>query len=291
MREIYIIFTGLLRQESKFYQSIVNFLAISEKYNIKKIFFITWEDELNRLRNKSLIKLCDNELIKFVGCPKLKNNSLGNYLPQMHHYKVGLDRVKSIIKPIRKNSIRSNNNDIYILKTRTDVQVQNSFIEKIFLYDFEIKNDDVLTHKIWIPWAHISKPFYFEDAIFFSHISSMEKLYNIDPNFTYRFIGQGITHIRRFITPFLKVKKYENFCNIIMTNKNKLMVNSLKLKTSEFKDYEGGVDFILTYHEILDKYFYIFTETNHSINFRMWNDKDNKKSKNAFLWLLYENIK
>ena len=31
-------------------------------------------------------------------------------------------------------------------------------------------------YKIWISWTHITKPFYMEDACFYSHISVMKKL-------------------------------------------------------------------------------------------------------------------
>jgi hypothetical protein len=44
--ERYILFTGLLRDLKKFLKSIETFKMVKQKYNIKEIIFVTWENEV-----------------------------------------------------------------------------------------------------------------------------------------------------------------------------------------------------------------------------------------------------
>lgn len=271
MKDIFIIFTGLIRHTDKLNKSLNDLIKLKDKYNIKKIFILTWKGQ--NYKNQIL----NNNLIKYIEYQNLKDLGGGNHLAQMFHYKKGLELVNNY----------KTENDKYILKTRTDVYINPDFYDTIFNYNYNI-NSNILTHKIWVPWVHKTKPFYFEDSLFFSHINSMEKLYNIDNIFKLKNIGQGITHIRRFITPFLNNIKYKEYCNNLLQNKDNLMIRSLKLNINEIKNIKNGKEFIDYYYEILNKYFYIKTDNNNSIIFRNWNKMNNNLNKQYNFDLLYK---
>jgi len=261
MIDRYIIFTGLFKDKMKFSYSLIDLLSIANEFNIKKIFFITWPSEIAKMKDDRLLQLKRHKLIRFITIKRLRNNGFGNFLAQMAHYNKALEEVKSIM---------NHDNDNYILKSRTDVSIQINFLKQIFLYDYKLEPNKFLSHKIWIPWAHKTKPFYFEDATFYSHFDSMEKLYSIK-NFNIKQIGQGITHIRRFINPFLGNNKYSEFCNIIRTNKNNINIQSVSGNYDKLISSPIGEVLLKNYYDILNKYFYVYTETPESINFRIWN--------------------
>ena len=259
MIDRYIIFTGLFKDKMMFSRSLSNLLHIANDFNIKKIFFITWPSEIAKMKDAHLLQLKKHKLIKFITIKRIRDKGFGNYLAQMTHYKKALEEVKSIM---------NNDNENYILKSRTDVSIQINFLKQIFLHDYKLEPNKFLSHKIWIPWAHKTKPFYFEDATFYSHFDSMEKLYSIR-KFNIKQIGQGITHIRRFINPFLGNNEYSDFCNIILTNKNNLNFKSLNGKYNELISSSQGEILMKNYYDILNKYFYVYTETPESITFRI----------------------
>lgn len=52
-----------------------------------------------------------------------------------------------------------------------DVFIDNHQLNYIFSQDYKINlKNTPFPYKIWIPWTHITKPFYMEDACFYSHI-------------------------------------------------------------------------------------------------------------------------
>ena len=278
MIDRYIIITGLLRLEPVLIKTLKNLLAIREKMNIKSIMFLTWNGELNKIKTNELKMLLKK--IRCIQYPKLQDNGGGNHLAQMFHYKKGLELVKYMSKDSK--------NDVYVLKTRSDLFIDNNSLNEVFSYNYEINDDPILSHKIWLPWVHKTKPFYFEDSIFYSHINSMEKLYNIDTIFKLKKIGQGITHIRRFFTPFLNQEKYKLFNELILDNTDEIMENSHKLSLEKMLNTKTGSHLLKIYYEILNKYFFVSTINENSIIFRPWNQKNKVVNLRYKFDLLYD---
>ena len=78
-----------------------------------------------------------------------------------------------------------------------DVFIDNHQLDYIFSQNYKLNLQNTLfQYKIWIPWAHITKPFYMEDACFYSHISVLKKL---SPYVGNLFKQQGHSHIRWFL--------------------------------------------------------------------------------------------
>lgn len=244
---VIVLFTGLYRNPKLFDMSIKN---MKKNKQIKEIVFVTWEN-ININKDITIIKV-----------PLLKNNGRGNYLAQMLHYDKGIQYIN-----------KKYNNNCYILKTRSDLYIKHCFMEKLF--KLQLKD-----HQIWIPWAHKTKPFYIPDTTFFGKLEIMNKYINYEPNIYPQNLGQGITHIRRFITPFQNMDKYKSFCNEILQNANNKTIKSIHTSIPEWQKL---------YNELLNEYFIILTEEPDSISFRSWNKMDNMLNKRKNLYLIYSN--
>ena len=257
----YIIFTGLLRREDMLIQSLTDMIGMAEEYNIKQIIIVTWKAQSNAIKNKNRFRqFLKHKLIQYVEYPKLESNGGGNYKAQMFHYLKGLELIPE--------------KDSFVLKTRTDVYIQREMLKNIFTKNLFIgENDNVMNHKIWLPWVEKYRPFYFADECFYSHYSSMRKLYNITKDFHINIQKQGIIHIRRFITPFLNVEEYKPLCDIMMNDID--MNDKLKMEI---------------YHIVLRKYFDVDSPTPTSVIFRDWSKKNDKLNLRHKLHLHYSNI-
>lgn len=250
MKNIFILLTGQVKIQKIFNNILKNLYKIKSNNNfiIREIIIVTWNNQKKKIGNLKNITI--------LSYPEIIDKGDGNILAQMYHYKKGLDYIKS-----------KNIKNTFILKSRCDVILDTLFLEKIFNYNYNL-NNKLLTHKIWIPWAHAIKPFYLGDSCFFSSLSVMSKLYNINSIYERKNLHMGLTHIRRFINPFLNtypilqkyIKNYNNLSKgmqtIILNLNNKYMKELIK-----------------TYYIILDKYFYINTEKSTDIIFRKWTDK------------------
>lgn len=131
-----------------------------------------------------------------------------------------------------------------------DVFIDNHQLNYIFSQNYKIDLQNTLfPYKIWVPWVHITEPFYIEDACFYSHISVMKKLspYIIsseDDKKGNLFRNQEQAHVRWFLllareyNLYKDSNTYNNYSN--MTTKfifNEITKNILIKYRSCIKDH------------------------------------------------------
>lgn len=255
MRDIYLLIHGQIRVPQVFIKNINLFIKLLQENVIKQVIVSTWIDE-------HPIEFKKHNHFTYIELPKLKDNGHGNWIAQMKNYEAGYKYIKSIAE---------NPENTFILKGRPDAYMSEEFLKNVINKPL-ISKGPIFKHKIWIPWAEMIKPMYFGDELFFGHLEDMEKMYNFNDIYQHDLVGQGITHIRRYIDPFLE--HYPIFKEYI-ENKNNLNVYILvvkdlqKLKTLTKEAYPYFIRLVRTYYEILDKYFDIDTKVG-EITFRQW---------------------
>lgn len=246
----YILLTGQIKLPDIFNNVINEYIKLKNNFNIS-ILLVTWKNQKNKFKQTNHFKTI------YLNEPKYTGE--GNIIAQAIQFRKGLEYIEKDIH---------DKNNLFILKSRPDVIIKSQFLSKIFKINLKC-NSSLFSHKIWTGWAHATKPFYLEDAYFYSHYHTIKKLQYFDnPIFQKSNLGMGISHIRRFIYPFLDqfpiLKDYINNKNNLSLHlcESKLDFNNLYLKKL-FK----------TYYQILDKYFFIYLENNNDIIFRTWNQK------------------
>jgi len=170
-----ILIIGQNKSNQLFVNSIKLYLS---RNDITDIILVTWKDT-----NIQFVENLDSIKKVLVSNKKFR---LGIEY-QKYLYDIGLEYINNNYKP----------DDIYILKTRMDVFISNHQLDYIFSQSYKINLQKTLfPYKIWIAWAHITKPFYIDDALFYSHISVMR---NLSPYVGNLFEVQGHGHIRWFL--------------------------------------------------------------------------------------------
>ena len=194
MKPINIIFTGLVRNPELFVRSIEDLQKLRQEKMINKIIFSTWIGEIDKYDGiRKTLEDCDCHIIESEQPPK----SPGNVWHQMKALYCGMELIKD---------------DSYCLKTRADLHIKPEFIQKLICdkdyLNINTQNDEnkVFEKKIWIPYFEITKPFYMSDECFYGKAVDIRKLVNFDTSYDLIYnIDCGITHIRRFIHPFIEV--------------------------------------------------------------------------------------
>ena len=180
MKNNIILIVGQNKSNGLFVNSIKLYLS---RNDITDIILVTWEDT-----NIQFVEKLDS--IKKVLVSNKKFRLSIEY--QKYLYDIGLEYINKNYKA----------DDIYILKTRMDVFVSNHQLDYIFSQSYKINSHQLqmktlFPYKIWIAWSHITKPFYIDDALFYSHISVMR---NLSPYVGNLFLkSQGRSHIRWFL--------------------------------------------------------------------------------------------
>lgn len=264
-----------MRLKPLFMKSLQDF---EKNPRVKQVIFITWKGEMNKIKNKKTLNTFKK--LKVFSMAKIAKPSGGHYKEQMSQYRQGMDYIKSISKT----------SDYFVMKTRTDVYIKPKMFNEIIVTDLEIKDDPIMSHKVWIPWVHKIKPFYFEDAIFYSHVKSMDLMINDEKIFDVKKVGQGITHIRRFINPFLNKPEYKELCDAILNDKDNIMSRCQNMSEEQMKTNETSKMMFEEYHKILSKYYYVHTPEQDSITFRIWNKKNHKQNMKHNLNIIYSNM-
>lgn len=255
MRDVYLLIHGQIRVPQIYVKNINLFNKLLNEKIIKKVIVSTWIGE----HSIEFKKHCN---FTYIELPKLKDDGHGNWIAQMTNYHHAYKYIEGICE---------NKDNTFILKGRPDAFMSENFLKKVISKELKSKGN-IFRNKIWIPWAEMIKPMYFSDELFFGHIEDMQKMYNFNDFYKHDKIGQGVTHIRRFIDPFLE--EYPIFKEFL-ENKNNLnvyilVVNDLeKIKTLTKEAYSYFVRLVKTYYEVLDKYFDIDTEVG-EIEFRLW---------------------
>ena len=244
-----ILIIGQNKNDRLFRKSIELYLL---RNDIRDIILVTW--------NSTDIEFVKhNTSIKKILVSNKKFDSSSQY--QKYLYDIGIEYID--------NNYKEEN--IFILKTRMCVFIGYCQLNYIFSQDYKINlKNTSFPYKIWIPWAHITKPFYMEDACFYSHISVMKKL---SPYIGNLFNHQGHSHIRWFLLLAREYNLYEE------TN----TYNDYKNMNSKFILNEITKNILIKYRECV-KHHFIINTLKEGILFRKWNNINfYKKPSNSIL--------
>tara|TARA_B100001250_G_scaffold118964_1_gene100975 strand:+ start:766 stop:1647 length:882 start_codon:yes stop_codon:yes gene_type:complete len=181
MKNNIILIIGQNKSNVLFVKSIELYLS---RNDITDIILVTW-----RGTNIKFVENLDSIKKVLVSNKKFKSVVGRSIEYQKHLYDIGLEYINNNYKQ----------DDIYILKTRMDVFISNHQLDYIFSQSYKINSQKktLFPYKIWIAWAHITKPLYVDDAFFYSHISVMRNLSPYVGNLLLK--SQGRSHIRWFL--------------------------------------------------------------------------------------------
>lgn len=193
-----VLFTGLIRDQEMFMQSLSDLEALRKKGLIEHIFLSTWLGEVEKypniqeLLNKHNVKIIKTEEPKPRGT--LRSPTIWC---QMKALEVGLNHIEK---------------DKFVLKTRTDVYINPEFLKKLFTEKenlLKITKDlpygNIFKYKIWVFYYEIKTPFHMGEECFFGQRDDLKNLINYEESYDTNYkIGGGISHIRRYVHPFLK---------------------------------------------------------------------------------------
>ena len=241
-----ILIIGQNKCNKLFEKSIEIYLS---RNDITDIILVTYKNE-----NIEFVK--SNTSVKKILVPNKKFKLSAEY--QKYLYDIG-------IKFIGDNYKEEN---LFILKTRMDVCITKNQLDYVFSQNYKInlQNNDSLDistctlfpHKVWVPWVHITNPFYIEDACFYSHISIMR---NLSPYIGNLFQHQGHSHVRWFLLLAREYNLYEEANTY----------NDYKNMNSKFILNEITKNILIKYGECIRKQFIVKT-LDGGIIFRRWND-------------------
>jgi hypothetical protein len=153
-----------------------------------------------------------------------------------------------------------------------DVFIGDHQLNYIFSQNYKVNltRNTLFRYKIWIPWAHLTKPLYMGDECFYSHISVMK---NVSPYTKNLFTHQGHSHIRWFL---LLANEYNLY-------KESNTYNDYKNMNSNFILNEITKDILIKYRACV-KHHFIISTLKEGILFRDWNNINfYKKPSNSIL--------
>lgn len=246
MKTNVVLIIGQNKDESVFNRSIN---VYKTRQDVDRVVIVTWSDtNLNDINDEKIHTIRVDNPGNFVydGRPG-RSIEYQKYL-----YDIGLDHIN-----------KTCSSDVYILKTRMDFFISDDQLDYIFSQNYCIESPSAINYKIWVPWAHVTKPLYLEDGCFYSHLSVMNLLSPcIDETLVN--IGQGHSHIRWFA----KLSDHYNlYDNAVFRDKN----NIYKEMTSEFTYTEVYKNILSKYMKCLSECFIIKT-VDDGIEFRSWNN-------------------
>lgn len=189
-----VAFCGLLRMPDLFKKSIDDLTKMRDEGIVNQILYCTWIGEVQK--DPEIFSLLKEKNIILIETEEPKDRGVGNIWCQMKALDVALQSVHS---------------DRFVLKTRTDAYIDSGFLRKMFTSPelFKIPKDlpkgNIFSHKVWVIWYEITRPFFMADECFYGVCSDVKKLVNYDSSYDTDFdLGPGTAHVRRFIHPFIK---------------------------------------------------------------------------------------
>ncbi|MFC1892236.1 hypothetical protein ACFLZT_07580, partial [Thermodesulfobacteriota bacterium] len=188
-----IIITGQIRSPELFLDCLSTLKTLKDEDLLYRIIYVLWTGELDAYPEiRKQLELIDVEIIE-------TESALVSGISNIWHQMKALDVA---IHEIPKG--------YYVLKTRPDVNISLNLMRRLFngYFDLSLPNNrdmpKIFKARIWVPWFEISKPFYIADECFFGLREDVVKLYNYDARFDVIYsIDSALSHIRRFIHPFL----------------------------------------------------------------------------------------
>ena len=250
---------GLIRSAAQLGSILDLYKPLQDEGTIDRFRLVTWTDQVDR--HSGLRKKLDEHGIELIELPPIPVKSHGNIIQQMRQFYHGLLRL---------------DRDAYVLKTRTDLVIEPDFIRTLARhkkYHEKVTTPHrVFQRKIGVPYFEVSKPFYISDECFAGHVDDLWQLYNLDSSYDHQYadIGVGITHIRRFIQPFLKqyplLEDYLNVAGYCGWRKGCERFSYLQhcLRSDLY------IAFLAVYYTVLDSHFIVDLRTTpNQIQFRL----------------------
>jgi len=222
-----VLFCGLVRQHDLFKKSVQEILLLKDQGLVNNIFVSTWKGELQKC--PEIHDFLKNNNIIIIESDEPEDRGEGNIWCQMKSLDEGLKKIPK---------------DKFILRTRTDIHINPDFLKKLFSekqdllkITHNLPKGNLFKYKIWIPWFELTKPFFMGDEAFFGLCEDLKLLINYDPCFDEKYyLGPDISHVRRFIHPFLE--PYPILLDYIKEFSNeRLFKTSLRKKSIKLYDF------------------------------------------------------
>lgn len=222
-----ILFCGLIREHETFKKSIEDFVLMKKEGIAGEIFLSTWIGELQK--NPEISDFLKKNNVRIIESEEPKEAGYGSVWCQMKALEAGLNKIKS---------------GRFVLRTRSDVYINPDFVKTLFnkkknllKITRDLPNGNIFHYKIWVPWYEITRPFYLGDEAFFGAKEDLMHLVNYDKRYDEELnSGTGITHIRRFIHPF--VEDYPVLYKYLNNFKHEGRLKSLAVKIKDKKIFD-----------------------------------------------------
>lgn len=189
-----VLFLGLVRKPDTFKKSVNDFLKLREQGLVNQIIFSTWDYEVEK--NPEMIDFLKKNDVKIIASVEPKERGVGNIWCQMISLEKALDKV---------------DDDRFVMKTRSDVYINPRFLRKLFSEKeklLKITNHlpkgDIFKYKIWVHYYELKTPFHMGEESLFGNKHDMKHMVNYETLYDNIKVGDAVSHIRRFINPFIR---------------------------------------------------------------------------------------
>ena len=262
-----IILSGKFVDEIQFKKLIDKILKLKKEKKINQIILSIWKNQ--KLSKKIIFFLNKNNIDVIINNNK---RFISSFKYQSYLLKSGLKNIKD------KN--------ILIIKTRNDINFELSQISKLSKLDFRTYNKkSLLSHKVWVPYFEITKPFYLGDEIFVTNYTNLKKITSFNKYYGNSFFDTGQTHINWYLGLF--IKKFSIFDSYIKYFGKSYHFNSTRFfHLAKLINNQEYLKVLLQYYKILDEYFIVgsnikknFSLNKQTINFFNQNSIINFKNK------------
>lgn len=280
-----ILITGLIRDEEIFLKSLQNYLHLRNLKIIDEIIFST-DKELKLDGNNIPVGNVLNE--------KIRNILNQNNIKIIEIYNLSIEQIKSIdplIESRPRNKLRKNTltglslwrpmynlkktleqleENSYILKTRPDVLISISLLQKIFTdYKVKLDSNELLEYKIWSSGFNEKELLYIMDFSFAGKREDLLKTTHMNGEFL-KWGKKSPTGVNNFNTIWwidIFYKKYP----IIQTYYETYVNNEPSIKTHDEDLYK---ECMKLYYNIIDHYFIIDSGINEFVIKQSWGNLD-----------------
>lgn len=251
-----IILTGKILDEIQFKKLIYKITKLKKEKNINQIILSIWKNQILSKEvifylKKNNVNIIRNDIKKFSYSFKYQSYLLKN----------GLKKIK--------------NKKVLIIKLRNDINFELGQISKLLKLNFKIqKKKKLLTHKIWVPYFEITKPFYIADEIIVTNYKNFKKITSFKKYYGDLFFDTGQTHINWYLGLF--IKKFNIFDTYTKHFGKSYHYNSTRFfQLAKLINNQEYLKILLQYYKVLDEYFIV--GSNLKKNFSL-----NKKTINFF---------